>query len=80
MLQAKTADGARWQEAEAGRTLREYENRQEMLDDIWEAYQYGWLPVSMTTSKRPKDGSSAPWKWFSKQEIYVVAYHYVQSN
>ena len=31
-----------------------------MLDDIWEAYLHGWLPVSMETQKRPKDGLSGP--------------------
>jgi hypothetical protein len=65
--------GQSWEGIEGRRVLREYETKQEMLDDVWEAHQRGWLPIKMTESRRGHK-HLLPWKRMSKI-LYVVSYY-----
>jgi hypothetical protein len=62
-----------WSGIEGRRVLREYETKQAMLDDIWEAHENGWLPVSMTEQRRTEGPRLAFWKRGSV--VYTVAYY-----
>ena len=68
--------GSQWYEIDDQRTLREYEGPQEMLEDIWEAHEHGWLPVSMIKCRRSIGRWNRPWKWLTSRAIYVVAYRH----
>lgn len=62
-----------WDEVEGRRVLREYETKQEMLDDVWEAHEHGWLPVKMTEARRGRK-SLLPWKR-TGEPVYIVSYY-----
>jgi hypothetical protein len=62
-----------WSGVEGRRVLREYETKQAMLDDIWEAHEEGWLPVSMTEQRRTEGSWVAFWKR-ETSVTYTVAY------
>ena len=71
--------GSTWHKLEARRTLREYESLSQMLDDIWEAHEHGWLPVTMTEKRLPNGRRFPPWRWFSRKSVYTVAYRQSRS-
>jgi hypothetical protein len=71
------ARGSRWYEfVETQRVIQEYERLPAMMDEIWQAHEHGWLPVSMTESRRPNRSLFPPWKWMNKSVVYVVAYRH----
>ena len=72
--QVNTERGEPWGQAEGQRVLREYPTVQRMLDDVWRAYEHGWLPLSMTEKRRSEARWAAPWTWFRKEITFVVAY------
>ena len=47
--------GSSWYDSDARRVLREYESQSEMMDDIWRAFEHGWLPLSMTERREKRD-------------------------
>ncbi len=65
-----------WSEVKDRRVLREYETLPSMLDDVWQAHENGWLPISMTEEKRPDDRRSWPWNLIKKRTIYIVSYRH----
>ena len=67
-------DSPTWSGIEGRRVIREYETTQAMLDDVWEAHQHGWLPVSKTELQRQEDGGFLLWK--RSHTVYVVTYYY----
>jgi hypothetical protein len=44
-----------------------------MLDDIWEAHEHGWLPISMTEQRRTEGSLLTFWKRETSL-TYTVAY------
>jgi hypothetical protein len=67
---------AEWTDSEDRRVLREYETMPAMLDDIWRASEQGWLPISMTESKRRDRRRRWPWRLIAKRVIYLVSYRH----
>jgi hypothetical protein len=66
-----------WAETTERRVIREYDTLAAALDDVWEAHQHGWLPISMNKEERPVSRSLFPLRWPSKQPVvYVVAYRH----
>jgi hypothetical protein len=69
-----TLDSA-WNTVEGHRVLREYDTKQSMMDDIWKAHEHGWLPISMTESRRRGQGPRFL-RWIrSENVVYTVAYY-----
>lgn len=73
-MNTTTAVATTWSEIEGRRILREYQTRQGMLDDIWEAHEHGWLPVSMTESRQDGERKFPPWRR-SRRIVYFVTYY-----
>jgi hypothetical protein len=65
--------GSSWYDSDARRVLREYESQSEMMDDIWRAFEHGWLPLSMTERREKRDGLP-PWKWLDRKVVHTVAF------
>ncbi len=72
-MNTTTAVASTWREIEDRRVLREYLTQQEMLDDIWEAHEHGWLPVSMTESPQAGERKFPPWRR-SRKIVYCVTF------
>jgi len=72
-MDTRETAGSSWYDSEARRVLREYESPLEMMDDIWQAFQHGWLPLSMT-ERRVGRGGLPPWKWLDRQVVHTVAF------
>ncbi|TMB68936.1 MAG: hypothetical protein E6J43_05265 [Chloroflexi bacterium] len=64
------AGASSWVGLDKRRVEREYDTKQDMVDDIWLAHEHGWLPVAMTES-RP-GGILGRLK--GEKPSYVVAY------
>jgi hypothetical protein len=76
-MEVETQAPETWEDMDARRAVREYSTLPEALDDVWEAHQHGWLPISMTEETRPAAGRLPPWKWLTKHPtVYVVAYRH----
>ncbi len=76
MLETKSGFDEPWLRAKGRRAQREYPTVQEMLDDIWQAHEHGWLPLSMTEQRQRNARLKQPWTWLRKQVTYVVTYRH----
>ena len=69
--------GSSWYDSDARRVLREYGSQSEMMDDIWQAFEHGWLPHSMTERRAKKD-ALPPWRWLDRRVVRTVAFRNVR--